>query len=166
MILNTLYTAIQNRLKADTGAGGLYFNNQWSLISGAYAIYATPNGIAYPFLVYNLSLSNTSTATGDEYLVDVAFTLYTNTSEQDDSTNFGTSATAIMDRLHGDAVLQAGRIPTYGFHRHKLVLPTNGYSANASNCLCTGYTPAMIDERVVGITMNMQFRFAAIAANP
>ena len=166
MILNTLYTAIQNRLKADTGSGGLYNGNAWNFITGAYAIYATPNGIAYPYLVYNLNMQAANTATGDEFTVFVDFTLFTNTNEQDDATNFGSSATAIMDRLHGDAVLQSGRIPTYGFNRHKLVLPTNGYSAKASDCTVLGYTPAIIDERVVGVTMNMKFWVAAIAANP
>ena len=32
------------------------------------------------------------------------------------------AALLILDRLHGDAVFQANNVPTYGLHRHQLVI--------------------------------------------
>ena len=79
---------------------------------------------------------------------------------------FDDRITKVMDRLHGNAVLQVGRVPTYGFHRHLLVLPTNGYTAKASNCFVRTYDATMTDEHSIQATMTATFRVSALAANP
>ena len=166
MILDTINQAIYNRLKADTGAGGLYASSAWNIISGAYTIFGTPNAMTYPYLLWNTRLDQDHSLTADEWNASVTFTVFDQVQDYVATSNWNGRVAAVLTRLHGDAVLQAGRVPTYGFHRHLLVLPTNGYTAKASNCFVRTYDSAMTDEHSVTGTMTMTFRVSALASNP
>jgi hypothetical protein len=166
MILDSINTAIYNRIKADTGAGGLYASSAWNIISGAYTIFGTPNAITYPYLLWNTRLDQDHSLTADEWNASVTFTVFDQVQDYTSSANWAGRVAAVLTRLHGDAVLQNGRIPTYGFHRHLLVLPTNGYTAKASNCFVRTYDSGMTDDHAATGTMTMTFRVSALASNP
>jgi hypothetical protein len=166
MLMAAVYEAILNRLKADTGTGGLYVGNAWNLITGAYAVYGSPNPVTGPYLVYTVRMDQAHTTVGDEYQCTATFRLYAHTQESTSSNYIGTTIIAAMDRIHGNAVLRNGRVPTYGFNRHNLVLPTNTYSAVGGGCICNTYDVEQIDEHTAVGTVEVAFRIAAIAANP
>jgi hypothetical protein len=166
MIHAAVYQAILSRLKADTGTGGIYFGNVWNLITGAYAVYGSPNPVTGPYLVYSVRMQENHTTVGDEYQCVCTMRLYAHTEATDASNNIGETIVAAMDRIHGNAVLRTGRVPTYGFNRHLLVLPTNTYSAVGGGCICTTYDVEQIDEHTAAGTVEIAFRIAAIAANP
>lgn len=166
MILSTIYAAILNRLKADTGTGGLYVGNAWNLITGAYAVYGSPNPVTGPYMVYTVRMDQAHTTVGDEYNCVATFRIYAHTQEAASDDNIGLTVIAAMDRIHGNAVLRNGRVPTYGFNRHLLVLPTNTYSAVGGGCICNAYDVEQIDEHTAVGTVEVAFRIAAIAANP
>lgn len=166
MILAAVYQAIYDRLKADTGSAGLYYQNQWRMITGAYAVYGSPNPVTGPYLVYTVRMEQDHTTVGDEYQCICTMRLFAHT-QQTDSTNYvGETILKALDRIHGNGVLQNGRVPTYGFNRHRLVLPTNTYSAVGGGCICTTYDVEQIDEHTAAATVDIAFRIAAIAANP
>ena len=165
MILTTIYQAILDRLKADTGAGGLYNGGSWKIISGAYSIFGTPAAIVYPYLLVSVRMDQDHSLPADEFNCTATFQIFDQV--QDATTNsFSGRISGVFDRLHGDAVLQVGRVPTYGFHRHLLVLGTNGYTARASNCFVRTYDASMIDEHTMQGNMTATFRVSALAANP
>jgi hypothetical protein len=166
MIHAAVYQAILDRLKADTGAGGLYFGNAWNLITGAYAVYGSPEPVTGPYLVYTVRMQEQHTTVGDEYQCVCTMRLYASTHDSTSSEYIATTIIAAMDRIHGNAVLRNGRVPTYGFNRHLLVLPTNTYSAVGGGCICTTYDVEQIDEHTAAGTVEIAFRIAAIAANP
>lgn len=167
MILAPIYQAIYDRMKADTGTGGLYAGSQWNYISGgAYTVFAAPNPITGPYLVFSVAMQQQNTATGDEFLCTATFNLYDRLNESSSDNYLGTSLLPALDRLHGNAVLRTGRVPTYGFNRHELVLPTNTYSATASTCMVEDNDATIVSENVVMATMKMTFRVYARAANP
>ena len=165
MILTSIYKAIFDRLKADTGTGGLYNGGSWKIISGAYSVYGTPAAIVFPYLLVSVRLEQDHSLTADEFNATATFTVYDQVQDAI-AGDFGTNISSVLDRLHGNAILQAGRIPTYGFHRHLLVLPTNGYTAVASNCYVRTYDATMIDEHTMQGTMTATFRVTALATNP
>jgi hypothetical protein len=165
MILTSIYKAIFDRLKADTGTGGLYNGGNWKIISGAYSVYGTPAAMVFPYLLVSVRLEQDHSLTADEFNATATFTVYDQVQDAV-AGDFGTNISSVLDRLHGNAILQAGRIPTYGFHRHLLVLPTNGYTAKASNCYVRTYDATMIDEHTMQGTMTATFRVTALATNP
>ena len=167
MIHAAVYQAIYDRLKADTGTGGLYNGGSWKLITGgAYALVGSPNPVTGPYLVYNVRMEQDHTTIGDEYQCICTMRLFAHTQNADADANVGTNIIAALDRIHGNGVLQNGRVPTYGFNRHRLVLPTNTYSAVGGGCICTTYDVEQIDEHTAAATVDIAFRIAAIAANP
>ena len=165
MILTSIYKAIFDRLKADTGSGGLYNGGNWKIISGAYSVYGTPAAMVFPYLLVSVRMEQDHSLTADEFNATATFTVYDQVQDAV-AGDFGTNISSVLDRLHGNAILQAGRIPTYGFHRHLLVLPTNGYTAKASNCYVRTYDATMIDEHTMQGTMTATFRVTALATNP
>jgi hypothetical protein len=165
MILTSIYKAIFDRLKADTGTGGLYNGGNWKIISGAYSVYGTPAAMVFPYLLVSVRLEQDHSLTADEFNATATFTVYDQVQDAV-AGDFGTNISSVLDRLHGNAILQAGRVPTYGFHRHLLVLPTNGYTAKASNCYVRTYDATMIDEHTMQGTMTATFRVTALATNP
>ena len=165
MILTSIYKAIFDHLKADTGTGGLYNGGAWKIISGAYSVYGTPAAMVFPYLLVSVRMEQDHSLTADEFNATATFTVYDQVQDAV-AGDFGTNISSVLDRLHGNAILQAGRIPTYGFHRHLLVLPTNGYTAKASNCYVRTYDATMIDEHTMQGTMTATFRVTALATNP
>lgn len=166
MLNAAINQAIYDRIKADTGAGGLYASGAWNIISGAYSVFGSPNPMTFPYLLWSIRLEQDHSLTADEYNVTATFTIFDQVRDYVTSAEYNTNVSAVLDRLHGNAVLQAGRIPNYGFHRHLLVLPTNGYTAKASNCFVRSYDSTMLDDNVVNGTMTMTFRVSALASNP
>lgn len=166
MILSSIYQAIYDRIKADTGSDGLYKSGAWNIISGAYSVMGTPAAIVFPYLMVGVRLDQDHSLTADEWTATATFSVFDQVQDYASGANFNSRVTAVLDRLHGNAVLQAGRVPTYGFHRHLLVLPTNGYTAKASNCFVRTYDASMTDEHSLTGTMTMTFRVSALAANP
>jgi hypothetical protein len=166
MILSTINQAIYSRLKADNGTGGIYEGNAWTLVSGAWSIFATPGPSAFPRIVFGINLEGVHSTTADEFNVTVQMSVFDDTTLIDENSPFSGRIGLIINRIHGDAVLQNGRTPTYGFNRHLLVLPTNGYTAKASWCLITGVECGMVDEKIVQATTSFKFRVTAMANNP
>ena len=166
MIHAAVYQAILDRLKADTAADGLYFGGVWNIISGAYAVYASPAPVTGPYLVYTVRMQENHTTVGDEYDCVCTMRLYAQTQDSELTSTLADNIIAAMDRIHGNAVLRNGRVPTYGFNRHLLVLPTNTYAAVGGGCICTTYDVEQIDEHTAAGTVEIAFRIAAIAANP
>jgi hypothetical protein len=165
IVLSAVNQAILDRLKADTGTGGLYQSGAWNLISGAWAA-AAPAAATFPYLVWTLNWSAAPSRQADEYELIASFTIYDDASVYVDDSNFANRVSPVMDRIHGDAVLQSGCVPTYGFNRYALTLATNGYTAKASTCLVTEGQMGMLDEKILSVTTNMKFRVTALAANP
>lgn len=166
MIFASIHQAIYDRLKADTGTGGLYAGNQWNIVSGAYSLFGTPAPIVFPYILFTVRMDQDHSLTADEYNVTATFNVFDQCQDWTTASQFDSRIAAVMNRLHGNAVLQAGRVPTYGFHRHLLVLPTNGYTAKASQCFVRTYDTQMLDEHTMQGTMTMTFRVSALAANP
>lgn len=166
MIVSAIHQAILTRIKADTGAGGLYAGSAWNIISGAYSIFGTPSAIVYPYLMFTTRMEQDHSLTSDDFRVTATFTVFDQILDYASGSAFSNRVSAVMDRLHGNAVLQSGRVPTYGFHRHLLVLPTNGYTAQATQCFVTSQDQTMADEHSLAATMTMTFRVSALAANP
>ena len=67
------------------------------------------------------------------------------------------AALLILDRLHGDAVFQANNVPTYGLHRHQLVITGGtGETHAVTHMTRTTYNPVDVDDpdRYIGYEMN------------
>lgn len=162
MILSPIYQAIFDRLRADTGAGGLYNGGAWNLITGgAYAVYGSPNPVTGPYLVFDVAMGKDPTTTSDDFQCTVNMRIYQHIQANTSDDNISELMLKAMDRIHGDGMLQANRTPTYGFNRHLLVLPTNIYSAYGGGCLCTAYGCEIIDEHTVVGTVEIGFRISA-----
>lgn len=123
-----IFNALASRIQADTGTGGLYAGGSYAaggIITDVSAVQASPAAIAagttiFPYLVLTVGMkANPAFANcGANFLLTV---------EAYEARSAGISANLmkIANRLFGDAMLQAGRIPTYGFDLHPLVLSTN-----------------------------------------
>ena len=160
MIYQTLAKAIFDRIKADIGAGGIYQDGDWTLVEGAYNNMANPADGDRPYIVYSFTSDPEDSQTSDEEKLTITFQVYDNATRGTDR------ITAVLDRLHGNGILQAGRIPTYGFHRHILTLATNTYSAVASECLRENIEVGPINEHVVLASISFTFRITAQAVSP
>jgi len=166
MILATIDAAILSRIKADTGAGGLYESSAWSttiLAGGAWAntgVPPTSSAVLYPHLVYTMQCE------AEHGFIDEGFLATITLDVRDQLQNGMGRVSAVLDRLFGNAVLQSGRIPTYGFHRHVLALATNTYGAVGGDCLAVLVGTSMDDEHIIHGTMVLETHYSALAANP
>lgn len=161
MLLKECYITVENRLKADNDSGGLYENDAWAY-GPFYSIYATPAPLARPYGIYSISQEIDQSQSSDGAQVELTFTWYTDKTDMQ-----GTSIPSIvMDRIFGDAILQAGRVPTYGFHRALLTIPANAYGALADACQWVSTRVEMIDEEVISYTSVYKFGISAQAATP
>lgn len=166
MILAAVDKAILDRIKADTGTGGLYVSSAWStsiLAGGAWAHYGVPpttSTVLWPNLVYTVSME------AEHGFIDDGFQLTITFDVRDEISNGIARVSSVLDRLFGDAVLQTGRTPTYGFHRHNLVLGTNAYSATGGACYVNGFSVSADDNHIVHGTMSVETHYSALAANP
>jgi hypothetical protein len=160
MIYQLTAKAILDRLKADTGDGGIYEGGDWTLVEGAWNNLANPGNGTRPYIVYSFSGDSEDSQTSDEDLLTLTFQVY------DNATNGTDTITAVLDRLHGNGILQTGRIPTYGFHRHVLALDTNTYNAVATECIQTSFEVGPLNEHVCLGTIAFTFRISAQAVSP
>jgi hypothetical protein len=160
MIYQTVAKAILDRLKADIGTGGIYQDGDWTLVEGAWNNLANPSDGRRPYIVYSFSGDSEDSQTSDEDLLTLTFQVY------DNATNGTDTITQVLDRLHGDGILRAGRIPVYGFHRHVLALGTNTYNAVATECVQTSVEVGPLNEHVCIGTITFAFRISAQAVSP
>ena len=95
MILSSIYQAIFDRVKADTGAGGLYASGAWNIISGAYSVFGTPAAITYPYLLVGVRLEQDHSLTADEWTATATFTVWDQVQNYASAADFSTRITAV-----------------------------------------------------------------------
>lgn len=166
MIIGTVCRAIEDRIKADTGTGGLYLSGAWNttiLQGGAWAMNARPTvapASLFPYLVFGVQAQGTHGFIDDLFECTATFNVY------DESVQGLSRISSVLDRLFGNAVLVSGRTPGWGFHRHTLVLSTNDYSATGGDMTCKSLSVEPLDEHRNQGTISFDFTFSALAANP
>lgn len=157
---NYITRAVIDRLKADTGSGGLYQGSTPTLVSGIY-YYAAPAGVARPYIVLNISQDedHALTSSGGACVVSVRIV--------GDMSDGGDQMQVVWNRVFGDAMLQTGRVPSYGLDRHTLTLPTNPLSATCTALIFTGSgdveTP---DPDTIAWVMTFKLVWNAAAVSP
>ena len=117
MNLALVASAIRDRIRADTGTGGLFNTSTGLLHNTDHPTYGT--GLeerTFPYILFDIEDTqadefdaDTTTATVRIHIVDAR--------EQ----GIGRCVT-ILSRLYGDGVSQANNEPSYGIHRHPLVV--------------------------------------------
>lgn len=159
--------AILTRLQADST---LYSGGAWqsALAGGA----AWPKGNpatapTYPNIVWGIEYSGDNTFSGIMGDSTVTFWIYDLQSEGTDRLE------VLIDRLIGDSMLSSGTrtAPTYGFHNHKLALPslgsTNRQGAVAAEMNYTGATIGPGDtDTTLTATVTFTVQTSNNAANP
>ncbi len=157
-----LSNAILSRIKADSGSGGLYSGGAYTTITGAG--WNTASGsLARPYIVWEISGSGDDSLTSDDIVRRVVFTAVDEVSRGCDRLD------TVWNRLYGDAMLQSGRIPSYGFHRHNVTLATgstNPLSAVGGMFYLIDDNLTQTDETTVTLTMTFEVRTTAVATSP
>ena len=122
MNLNGVWKAIRARALADTGAGGL-FETSNNLVKAFINHRLRPQGTSiavttvYPYVVYSVVAAvEDDTFEKDSVRMMVAFSVF------DEIRNGVDRCEKVIDRIYGDAMAQATRLPTFGYHRHPLVI--------------------------------------------
>lgn len=117
MNLARVATAIKARLEADS--------TLTSLVPASRIMFGAMRGATFtvPYIVFQLSDAEQDTFTDDGSEVEIEFRIVASTVAASGGL---TTPSTIIDRIKGDAMLQAGRVPSYGFHRHTLVLGSGG----------------------------------------
>lgn len=164
MIFEELELAIITRLKADTGTGGLYAGSAWAsyIAGGIWSNWGLPSQFTTPYAVLEINMNADNTFDADMNEVLVSFAIF-------DNTRTGVNNIAkVLKRLYGDAVLQTGRVPSYGLHRHTLALATNGYGATGGQVINTSQSIGLKEgdeHTAVGIS-TFKLTAQAVASNP
>lgn len=166
----TVATAILTRLKADTTLWDSG-TSAWKapLAGGANFVQGSPTTVVYPYLVYGVDMPNAENSFDGEG-VQTTVTFQIVDGRQGTPTAPGVDRLAtIIDRLIGDAMLASGTrtAPTYGFHNHKLTLPTNTLTAVASamSWVSSSLGPGQ-EEHLVEATVTFTLFVSAQAVNP
>lgn len=165
MICTLPALAAIERLKADTGTGGLYNGGDWNIISGAYFTLAAPGTAqVYPYIVITASADYDDTMVSDDQKCTIGISVFGSAIEGVEKLH------QVAARIWGDAVLQTGRAPTYGLHRHRLVLSNsstlNPWGAVASEMYVTNQMVVPDGENVIKLDMTLTVHMSAVAANP
>lgn len=127
MNLVAVWTAVQARIATDTGTGGLAHATA-PLVTGFYTSFNVP-GAVYPYIVFDVDGAEQQDAFEvDGIDLSIRFHVFAKM-EQATTSGFETCA-AIIDRLYGDALDQAGRTPSFGFHRHNFVIASGKYAGS------------------------------------
>lgn len=148
-----------DRLEADTGSGGL-FNSGSPLVSGVYYIRAA-DASTRPYIVLNVSMTEEHALTSDgcEFVLGVRIV--------GNASDGGAALQSIWNRVFGDGVLQSGRTPSYGLHRHTLTMPTNPLSASCTTLMYAGTDEVYdADDNTLEWTMRFRSRWDAAAVSP
>jgi hypothetical protein len=132
MNLAGLNQAIIARVRADTGAGGLWATGARLINAISYTFEArgdtTGVGVAMPYVTFEMTNSETRDGYGfDLQEIYMRFHVWYAFLRNKDAAI--TAAANIVDRLYGNALAINTRVPSYGFHRHLLVLTTTGIAA-------------------------------------
>lgn len=160
MTPSVLARACIERIQVDTGTGGLYEGSAYSIITGAYHGVATPGTLAFPYVVVSVEMSNQDAQPADGADVQMTFEVF------DTLTQGDTRIDKVLARLYGDGILQNGRIPTYGFQRHRMTLPTNIWGAVGGDTYWVNQSLRTFDENVLVGTQVFRTSVSALAANP
>ena len=120
--LARVFTAIRARALTDTGTGGLFATSN-NLITGIFAETGSQT-LSYPYITMTMFDEEDDTFAKDGSVVNVQFHIF------HDAKVSGVGPIekcgAIIERLRGDGTQQSDRLPTFGFHRHKLTLSQSG----------------------------------------
>lgn len=123
-----IFNAWKARVEADQGTGGLCEGGHYSTSGGGLLTDFSPIQAQATQLNFTNGLYIVALAEGTNFdALDADIVKYTMTLQVYAPRNEGMSArlVKVLNRLHGDAMLQAGRIPSYGFSRHTLVLSSD-----------------------------------------
>ena len=159
--------AILTRLKVDTT---LYTGGAWTSALAGGAAWPKGNPATaptFPNIVWGVEWNSDNTFSGIMGEGTVTFAIYDLQSEGTDRLE------VLIDRLIGNAMLSSGsrNAPTYGFHNHKLALPslgsTNVQGAVASEMNYTGCTLGPGDtDTTLTATVTFTITTSNNAANP
>jgi len=118
MNLQAFNTAIDARLRADTGAGGMFAAGV-ELVTGLFDNFVSPNQ-HMPYVVYTVASATQSDAFNAD-IIKIMFYVSVYVSKNGNPTA-AAQASAILWRIYGNAMEVSTRVPTYGLHRHPLVV--------------------------------------------
>lgn len=157
--------AILSRIQADTGTGGLFSasgGTAYNIITAANFNLGAPQSFTAPWMVWDINLIHDNTMPGMQANFDITF--YAN----DDSANANANLELVIDRLIGDSMLSTGTraVPTYGFHNHRLALPSNTMNATASEMTMVSARIAPDDPRYLVATAIFKGIVSNLAVNP
>lgn len=159
MNLGITTRAVIDRLQADST---LYTGGAWtSAISGGIRAYVgNPETLTYPFGVYSCSNQYDNAFTTLEADASVEFTFF-------DTADRGIDRLCtIEERITGNAMLVAGRSPSYGFHLFKPTLATNTFGAVAGHFLIESSKIEPVNEHINSLTITFKVRWSATAVSP
>lgn len=116
MNLARLASAIRDRIRADTGTGGL-FNVTTGILRNSDVLYGTGQvERVFPYVTFDVEATQADGFGHDHMLVTVTLHIV------DDRNNGIGNCATIIDRVYGDAVTQPSDVPSFGLHRHPLTL--------------------------------------------
>jgi len=151
--------AMLTRIKTDTLLWVAADSTWTAAIAGSWWMGRGPSVLTYPYAVLSLSMvepQNAFQGMGAAYEAEI--TIHDTRAVGDDRIEY------LIDRFIGDAMLSSGTrtTPTYGFHNHELVLPTNtlGMSGAAMTWLSSDFAAGDGTEEIVG-----RLRFGSTVSN-
>jgi len=153
-------TAMLTRVKADTALWDTAGAGSWKApILGGFWFGRGPVTLTRPYAVLSISMvqpENAYQGMGSAYEAEI--TIHDVRDEGDDRISY------LIDRLIGNAMLASGTrtVPTYGFHNHELILPSNtlGMSGAAMTWLSSDFAAGDGTEEIVG-----RLRFGSTVSN-
>lgn len=133
MDLAAFNLALKTRAAADTGAGGL-FNVATPLIQGWFPNRAAQT-TAFPYVVTNIAAWDAQNAfSRDVSQLIVRISVYHEKEGTDDPTTMLTCSN-VLKRIYGNWSSSApATAPTYGFHRHPLVIASGNWASTMMEC--------------------------------
>lgn len=121
MNLARLYNAVYTRLTGDATLAGLATGGVRSVMGPRSGIAAEDAKPYVVIVVSGTTANNGLDSDGFEANVDIHVV--------SDTLRGMDVPLQIIDRVYGDATMQASKVPTFGLHRHLLVLTTSSYTA-------------------------------------
>lgn len=130
MNLVPVWVAVYKRLTSDTGSGGLLATGA-ELVSGIRAYFAPPTFTTEtkPYIVFDVDGAQQQDGFNID-VIDLSIRLHVFARMEYATTSGFDRCAAILDRIYGNGIDQAGRTPTYGLHRHSLSLESSSYTAD------------------------------------
>lgn len=124
---SSLLQAVYDRLRADTGSGGLLGTP--ALVGGVYVVRAPDSAtLTLPYIVIDIAGMSHSDSFSADY-TEWEFRTHVFASYISGIAGVQT----VTNRVYGDAVAQPSRVPSYGLHRHVLVpAAVSGFTHSAT----------------------------------